>query len=79
MIKFYETPVGQRMAKTLPQVMQESQKTAADIERSAALSTLKDMAGDYPELKSMLPPDEQKPSLGPGAQPQQPNPPKPQQ
>jgi uncharacterized protein len=86
MIQFYETPVGQRMAKTLPQVMQESQRTAADIERSAALATLKDMTGDYPELKSMLPPDEAKPSLGPGAQqqqpkpqgPQQPNPPKPQ-
>ena len=88
MIQFYETTVGQRMAKTLPQVMQESQKSAADIERSAALATLKDMAGDYPELKSMLPSDEPKPSLGPGAQPQSPkpqgpgqqqNPPKPQQ
>jgi len=88
MIHFYETPVGQRMAKALPQVLQESQRTAADIERTAALATLKDMAGEYPELKSMLPPDEKKPSLGPGGQPQrpkpqgpeqQPNPPKPQE
>ena len=88
MIQFYESPVGQRMAKALPQVMQESQKSAADIERNAALATLKDMSNDYPELKTMLP-GEQKPSLGPGGQPQppsakpqteqQPNPPKPQQ
>jgi uncharacterized protein len=88
MIQFYESPVGQRMAKALPQVMQESQKNAADIERNAALATLKDMTDDYPELKTMLP-GEQKPSLAPGAQPQppsakpqtpeqQPNPAKPQ-
>jgi uncharacterized protein len=79
MIHFYQSPVGQRMAKTLPQVLSESQRSAADIERTAALATLKDMAGDYPELKSMLPPDGQKPSLGPGAQPQQPRPQSPQQ
>lgn len=79
MIHFYQSPVGQRMAKTLPQVLQESQRSAADIERNAALATLKDMTGDYPELKSMLPSDEQKPSLGPGAQPQQPRPQAPQQ
>jgi uncharacterized protein len=82
MIHFYESPVGQRMVKTLPAVLQESQKTGADIERSAALATLKDMSSDYPELKTMLPPDQQKPSLGPGGQPQSPkpqqNPPKPQ-
>lgn len=77
MIQFYESPVGQRMAKALPEVMQESQRSAADIERTAAIETLKEMSGDYPELKSMLP-GEQKPSLGPGAQPQQPEPPKPQ-
>jgi uncharacterized protein len=78
-IRFYESPVGQRMAKALPEVMQESQKSAADIERSAALSTLREMTDDYPELKSMLPSGEPKPSLGPGAQPQPPpNPPKPQ-
>jgi uncharacterized protein len=89
MIQFYESPVGQHMAKALPQVMQESQKNGADIERNAALATLKDMTDDYPELKTMLP-GGQKPSIAPGAQPQppspkpqtpeqQPNPPKPQQ
>jgi len=80
MIQFYESPVGQRMAKALPVVMQESQKSAADIERNAALETLRNMTDDYPELKTMLP-GEQKPSLAPGAPPQpqsqQPQPPSP--
>ena len=80
MIQFYESPVGQRMVKALPAVLQESQRTGAQIERTAALQTLKDMSGDYPELKSMLPQDEQKPpSLGtpqpqPKPQTQQPSP-----
>jgi len=82
MIQFYESPVGQRMVKALPAVLQESQRTGAEIERAAALQTLKDMSGDYPELKSMLPADEQKPSLGapqPQPKPQAPQqPPKPQ-
>ncbi|HKS65650.1 MAG TPA: DUF2059 domain-containing protein [Candidatus Acidoferrales bacterium] len=77
MIQFYESPVGQQMVKALPDVLQESQKTGAEIERKAALDTLKDMSNDYPELKPMLPSDEQKPSLGPGGQPQ-PQSPKPQ-
>jgi hypothetical protein len=72
MIHFYESPVGQRMVKALPEVLNESQRTGADIERGAALATLKDMSGDYPELKTMLPSEEPKPSLG------QPQPPKPQ-
>jgi uncharacterized protein len=81
MITFYESPVGQLMVKSLPEVLQESQRNGAEIERTAALETLKDMSGDYPELKSMLPPDEQKPpSLGtPQPKPQTPaQPPKPQ-
>jgi uncharacterized protein len=71
MIHFYESTVGQRMVKVLPQVLQETQNTGADIERSAALATLKDMSGEYPELKTMLPPDEQRPSMQPQPKPQQ--------
>jgi uncharacterized protein len=79
MIQFYESPVGQRMVKALPQVLQESQRTGAEIERGAALQTLKDMSNDYPELKTMLPPDQgaKPPSLGtpqPQPQPQSPKP-----
>lgn len=67
MIQFYQSPVGQQMVKQLPDVLQQSQVQGAAIERKAALDTLKDMSNDYPELKSMLGPPEQKP--GPGSQP----------
>lgn len=77
MIQFYESPVGQRVMKVFPQVIQESQQAGASIERSAAIATLQEMSGDYPEIKPMLP-QEQRPSLAPGTQPQ-PQSPKPSQ
>lgn len=73
MIQFYESPVGQHVMKALPEVLHETQQQGATIERTAAFSTLKEMTGDYPEIKSLLP-DDQKPSLAPGTQPQQPKP-----
>lgn len=73
MIQFYESPLGQRVMKALPDVLQRTQREGATIERTAALSTLKEMTGDYPEIKSLLPED-QKPSLAPSTQPQQPKP-----
>jgi uncharacterized protein len=69
MIQFYESPVGQEMVKQLPDVLQQSQMAGAAIERKAALDTLQDMSGDYPELKAMLPQDESKPSGPGGSQP----------
>ncbi len=54
--QFYESPLGQRLVKTLPQVSQESQRLGVKIEQSGALSVLQDMSSDYPELKSMLGP-----------------------
>jgi uncharacterized protein len=74
MIQFYESPVGQHVMKALPQVMHQTQQEGATIERTAALNTLREMTGDYPEIKPLLPED-QKPSLAqPGAQPQRPKP-----
>jgi uncharacterized protein len=70
MIQFYESPVGQRVMKALPQVLQQTQREGATIERAAALNTLREMTGDYPEIKPLLP-DEQRPTLAPGTQPQQ--------
>jgi uncharacterized protein len=70
MIQFYESPVGQHVMKALPEVLHQTQQQGATIERTAAFSTLKEMTGDYPEIKPLLP-DEQKPSLAPGTQPQQ--------
>jgi len=74
MIQFYESPVGQHVMKALPEVMRQTQQEGATIERTAALSTLREMTADYPEIKPLLP-EEQKPSLAqPGAQQQQPKP-----
>jgi hypothetical protein len=73
MIQFYESPLGQRVMKALPQVLQETQQKGQAIERTAAITTLREMSGDYPEVKPFLP-EEQKPTLAPGAQPQQPKP-----
>jgi hypothetical protein len=65
LIQFYESPLGQRVVKQLPQVSQESQSTGVQIEQNAAMSTLESMQGDYPELKPML----QAQSPSPGATP----------
>jgi uncharacterized protein len=73
MIQFYESPLGQRVMKALPQVLQETQQRGMAIERNAAYSMLREMSGDYPEIKPMLP-ESQKPSMAPGAQPPQPKP-----
>jgi uncharacterized protein len=73
MIQFYESPLGQRVMKALPQILQETQQRGQVIERTAALSMLREMSGDYPEIKALLP-ESQKPSTAPGTQPQQPEP-----
>ena len=70
MTKFYESPVGQKMVKQLPQVTQESQNTGVQIEQNAAMSVLDGMQDDYPELKPMLHPQTETPAPGaPGATP----------
>jgi uncharacterized protein len=71
MIQFYESPVGQHVMKALPEVLHQTQQQGATIERTAAYDTLREMTADYPEIKPLLP-GEQKPSLAPGTQPQQP-------
>jgi hypothetical protein len=75
MIQFYESPMGQRVMKALPLVLQETQQKGLAIERNAAYSMLREMSGDYPEVKPLLP-ESQKPSMAPGAQqpPQAPQP-----
>jgi hypothetical protein len=71
LIQFYESPLGQRVVKALPQVAEESQTTGVQIEQKAAMSTLESMQAEYPELKPMLQP--QGPAQGtppaPGAAP----------
>ncbi|HTW25292.1 MAG TPA: DUF2059 domain-containing protein [Candidatus Baltobacteraceae bacterium] len=68
--KFYESPVGQKIVKQMPQVTRESQDAGVQIEQNAAMSVLEGMQDDYPELKPMLHPQEGAPGGGaPGGAP----------
>jgi uncharacterized protein len=87
MTQFYESPLGQRAVKTMPQIYQEAQKAGGDMGQKGTLETLREMTGEYPELKAVLSPeDNPRPSLAPApssapapgrapAQPPSPNPP----
>jgi hypothetical protein len=66
--RFYESPLGQRVVKVMPQVMQESQSAGVKIVNDAALTTLREMTGEYPELKPMLPSESNPPGV-PGQSP----------
>lgn len=56
LVQFYESPLGQRVVKTLPQVAQETQRTGVQMQQRGAMAVLQDMSAEYPELKSMLQP-----------------------
>jgi len=68
LIRFYESPLGQRVVKVMPDVMQESQNAGGKLVQDAALATLRGMTGEYPELKPMLP-SESNPPAAPGPAP----------
>ena len=71
--KFYESPLGQKLVKEMPAVVQESQQTG--VEMDDRLRRFRSCAGcrrEYPVLKQMLPPDPNAPAPaapapGPGA------------
>ena len=72
LIKFYESPLGQRVVKSLPEVVQNTQQTGVQMDQKAALDVLRTMSTEYPELKQMLPPEPgatPPPGSGPGAAP----------
>jgi hypothetical protein len=72
LVKFYESPLGQRVVKTLPQVAQQTQQAGVQLDQKAALDVLRSMSTDYPELKQLLPPEPgaaPTPGAGPGAGP----------
>jgi uncharacterized protein len=70
MTRFYESPLGQRTVKTMPQIYQEAQKAGSDLGQKGMLETLRGMTDEYPELKSMLPPEVgAKPTLAPSPAP----------
>ncbi|MGA9882203.1 MAG: DUF2059 domain-containing protein [Candidatus Acidiferrales bacterium] len=68
LVQFYESPLGQHVVKVLPQVLQQSQDAAEKMDQDAALSVLRGMSTDYPELKRILP-DANQPARGAGAAP----------
>lgn len=57
LIQFYESPLGQRVVKNLPSVDQQSQAAGVRIEQTAALTILRGMSDEYPELRQILPPE----------------------
>jgi hypothetical protein len=52
--QFYESPLGQRVVKTLPEVSQKSQSSATQLVRGNAIQVLQSMTDEYPELKPLL-------------------------
>ncbi len=56
--QFYESPVGQRVVKALPQVARESEELGVQMEQKGAMNVLQEMSTEYPELKQMLKPQE---------------------
>ncbi len=69
LIQFYESPLGQRVVKALPDVVQQSQTQGVEIEQTAALKVLRGMTTDYPDLKKILPPEGGEPAAPGSAAP----------
>lgn len=69
LIQFYESPLGQHVVKALPDVVQQSQNAGIQIEQANALSVLRGMSDEYPELKQILPPENAPPAAGADAAP----------
>ncbi len=57
-IQFYESPLGQRAVKALPQVTRDSEELGVQMEQKGAMNVLQEMSGDYPELKQLLRPQQ---------------------
>jgi hypothetical protein len=67
--KFYESPVGQRVLKSLPEAQEEAYSSGQQMDRQAALKVLWGMADEYTQLKQLLPPDPSKPETKPAGAP----------
>src|SRR5580704_2414221 len=65
--KFYESSVGQRMVKEMPDVARESQSVGMQIDQKVVIDVLRGMSDEYPQLKQMLPPDPDHPAPAPNA------------
>jgi len=56
LIQFYESPLGQRAMKALPDVQRQSEAAGLEIGRNAAIGVLNSMTDEYPEIKALLQP-----------------------
>jgi Uncharacterized protein conserved in bacteria (DUF2059) len=72
--KFYESPVGQRIVKEMPDVDQQMRVAGQQIETTVAISVLRGMTDEYPQLKQMLPPDASAPAPSSAPAPASPGP-----
>jgi len=64
LIKFYESPLGQKMVQTMGQVSRDTQQAGFSIEKQAAIATLQKMTTDYPEMSKFLAAPGAKPAEG---------------
>jgi uncharacterized protein len=62
LVQFYESPLGNRFMNALPAISQSSQQQGSTIVRDQAILTLRKMTDQYPEVKTLLPPDSSNPS-----------------
>ncbi len=53
LIQFYETPLGRRLVKVLPQIMQESMAAGEEWGTERILEVLREMAEEFPELRQI--------------------------
>jgi uncharacterized protein len=60
--KFYESPIGQRIVKEMPDVDQQMRTAGQQIEFPVAIAVLRSMSDEYPQLKQMLPADPSAPA-----------------
>jgi hypothetical protein len=67
--KFYESPVGQRMVKEMPDVVRDAQDAGMQMDQKVVIAVLRGMSDEYPQLKQMLPPDPDHPAPAPNAGP----------
>jgi hypothetical protein len=51
LIQFYESSLGQRVVKVLPQIARESQVTGAQLGQRIAQDVLQELQQEYPELR----------------------------
>src|SRR5580704_11371075 len=65
--KFYESSLGQRMVKEMPDVARESQSVGMQMDQKVVIDVLRGMSDEYPQLKQMLPPDPDHPAPAPSA------------